>query len=159
MKSLLFTALWFSCNILFAQDTDLNATEKKYETFEMTEGDTSYVMKKYFMVFLKPGPNRDQGKEETAKIQEAHLAHMTKLAEEDKICIAGPFDSDGSISGMVIYSVYSKEEAVRTNTRRSSCKSRSITRRNSPFLGSNGKQATLVKIPETHLDYSVDRES
>lgn len=113
MKYLLFIPLWFSCNILFAQDTDLNAAEKKYETFEMTEGDTSYVMKKYFMVFLKPGPNRDQDKEETAKIQEAHLAHMSKLAEEDKICIAGPFDSDGSISGMVIYSVYSKEEAIR----------------------------------------------
>lgn len=108
MKFVLVILMYLFCNATFAQTED-----QQFETFEMTEGDTSYVMKKYYMVFLKPGPNRDQSKEEAAKIQEEHLAHMNRLAEEKKICMAGPFDSDGSISGMVIYSVYSKEEAIR----------------------------------------------
>ena len=64
------------------------------------------------MVFLKEGPTRDQGKEEAAEIQKAHLAHMEKLAKENKICIAGPFAEEGEIQGIVIYSASSKEEAI-----------------------------------------------
>lgn len=109
MKYLYIVICLLSANMLFAQTKE----KPSFETFEMTEGDTSYVMKKYYMVFLKPGPNRDQSKEEAMEIQKGHMAHMNKLAEEKKICMAGPFDSDGSISGMVIYSCYSKEEAER----------------------------------------------
>ncbi len=82
-----------------------------FETFEMAEGDTSYLMKKYFIVFLKEGPNRSQGKEEAAKIQTAHMEHMERLANEKKICIAGPFAEAGNIKGLVIYSASSLEEA------------------------------------------------
>lgn len=82
-----------------------------FETFEMTEGDTTYLMKKYYMVFLKNGPTRDQDEATAAKIQTAHLAHMNRLAEEKKIVSAGPFDDDGDIRGIVIYSVSSMEEA------------------------------------------------
>ncbi len=109
MKYLIFILSFLSANIIAAQTED----QQFYETFEMTEGDTTYVMKKYYMVFLKPGPNRDQSEEEAAEIQRGHMAHMNKLAEEKKICMAGPFDSDGSIAGMVIYSCFSKEEAER----------------------------------------------
>lgn len=108
---LLFLALPFAA---FAQDdmSKDSKTEKQFETFEMTEGDTTYLMKKYYIAFLKSGPNRDQSKEEAAEIQKQHLAHMNKLAEANKIQIAGPFDDDSDIQGMVIYSVYSLEEAL-----------------------------------------------
>ncbi len=76
-----------------------------YETFEIEEGDTTYLMKKYFMVHLKTGPNRDQDKEEAAEIQKAHLAHLSKLGEDKKICIAGPFESDSDILGIAVFSV------------------------------------------------------
>ena len=82
-----------------------------FETFEMTEGDTTFLMKKYYMVFLKNGPVRDQDEPTAAKIQEQHLAHMNRLAEEKKIVAAGPFDDDGDIRGIVIYSVSNMEEA------------------------------------------------
>ncbi len=82
-----------------------------YETFTYPEGDTIYLMKKYFMVHLKPGPNRDQGKEEEAKIQEAHLAHLSKMAEDRKICIVGPSDGNPDILGIAIYSTKSLEIA------------------------------------------------
>ena len=108
---LFFLALPFTS---LAQDdmSKDSKTEKQFETFEMTEGDTTYLMKKYFIAFLKSGPNRDQSKEEAAEIQKQHLAHMSKLAEANKIQIAGPFDDDSDIQGMVIYSVYSLEEAL-----------------------------------------------
>ncbi len=109
---LLFIA--FSNNINAQEEITLEkpTAEKKYETFEMTEGDSTYLMKKYYMAFLKSGPNRDHSKEEAAEIQKGHMAHMGKLAAENKIQIAGPFDDDSDIQGVVIYSVYSLEEAL-----------------------------------------------
>lgn len=76
-----------------------------FETFSYQEGDTTFLMKKYFMVHLKKGPNRDQDKKDATVIQEAHLAHLSKLAEDKKLCIAGPFEGDSIIQGMAIYSV------------------------------------------------------
>ncbi len=82
-----------------------------FETFAYQEGDSTYVMKKYFLAFLKRGDNRSHSEEEAARIQTAHLAHMDKLAKEGKINIAGPFGDDGDIRGIVIYSVPTLEEA------------------------------------------------
>ncbi len=83
-----------------------------FETFEYTDGDTTYLMKKYYMVFLKTGPNRSQDSLTAARIQEEHLAHMSRLAEQKKICAAGPFTDGGDIQGIVVYSVSNMEEAI-----------------------------------------------
>ncbi|MEL6863221.1 MAG: YciI family protein [Bacteroidota bacterium] len=82
-----------------------------FETFEITEGDTTFLMKKYFFCFLKSGPSRDQDQEAAAQLQEAHLAHLGQLAEDQKICMAGPFEQSEDIRGIVIYSVPTLEEA------------------------------------------------
>lgn len=82
-----------------------------FETFSYQEGDTTYLMKKYFMVHLKTGPNRDQGEAEAAEIQKAHLAHLEQLGLDNKICIAGPFEGHDEIQGIAIYSVPSLEIA------------------------------------------------
>ena len=84
-----------------------------FEVFNHQDGDTTYLMKKYFMVHLIKGPTRDQNKEEAAKIQRGHLEHLSKLAKDKKLCVAGPFAEDGDIQGLVIYSVPSKDEVVR----------------------------------------------
>jgi len=81
-----------------------------FETFEMQEGDTTYVMKKYFMAFLKTGPNRDHTEEEAIEIQKGHMDHLNWLAEEKKISIAGPFADDGDIRGIVIFNVPTQEK-------------------------------------------------
>ena len=114
MRYLLFLLCTLSFSLTAQEETTVNTStaEKKFETFEMTEGDTTYLMKKYYVAFLKSGPNREHTKEEAAKIQKGHMDHMAKLAEEKKIQIAGPFDDEGDIRGMVIYSVYSMEEAL-----------------------------------------------
>jgi len=107
MKLLLL--LMFACSL----NAQVEKDELGFETFSYVDGDTTYVMKKYFMAFLKEGPMRDQDEKTTARIQEEHLAHMGKLADEGKINIAGPFGDEGEFQGIVIYSVPTLEEAIK----------------------------------------------
>ena len=81
----------------------------------MPEGDVTYVMKKYFIAFLKEGPKRDHSKEEADKIQAAHMAHLGTLANEKRACMIGPFgqDAETDIQGIIVFSVPTKEEAER----------------------------------------------
>lgn len=88
------------------------ATAQEFETFEMTEGDTTFVMKKYYLLTYYRGDNRDQGEEEAQEIQKGHMSHLNRLSEEKKICLAGPYGDDGEARGIVIFSVTSLEEAV-----------------------------------------------
>lgn len=87
----------FGSSFLFSQEK--NEFEKKYE------------MKTYYMVFLKKGPNRDQDSATVAKLQEQHIAHLTKMADAGKMDLAGPFMDKGEIRGICVYNVATKEEA------------------------------------------------
>lgn len=112
MRYFFFTLLFIGSQLsTSAQEIVLD--ENGCETFLMVEGDTTYVMKKYFMAFLEEGPSRDQSPEEAATIQAGHLAHMDDLAQKGIINIAGPFGDDGTAKGIVIYSVPTIEEAIR----------------------------------------------
>ncbi len=136
MKNLLFLIfpfLIFACenkpkqaiNQVQAESSELHTHESDhvllpypdslFETFEMPEGDVTYIMKKYFIAFLKEGPKRDQPKEEADKIQAAHMAHLGKLADEKRACMIGPFgqDAETDIQGIIVFSVPDKEEAER----------------------------------------------
>lgn len=84
-----------------------------FQTFTYQEGDTSFLMKQYYLCLLKKGPRRDQEGEEAALIQQAHLDHLAKLAADRKICMAGPFAGDGDILGILIFSTPTLEEAQR----------------------------------------------
>lgn len=112
MKQCTITLLAILLSLTTALTQDLQVDSLGFETFEMTEGDTTYVMKKYFMAFLKEGPTRDQSPEEAAIIQNGHLGYMNQLADENKLSIAGPFGDDGEIRGIVIYNVPTLEEAT-----------------------------------------------
>ena len=84
-----------------------------FETFLYKDKDTSLLMKKYFIVFLKTGPDRTQSEAEAAEIQQQHLAHLEKMAREKKICIVGPSGGKGDIRGFAVYSVPSAADALR----------------------------------------------
>ena len=75
----LFTISIF-CIAGFSQDqpTSLPVEEEQvqapsYETFEMQEGDTTYIMKKYFLCIYKSGPERDQEKEALNNLSLIHI--------------------------------------------------------------------------------------
>lgn len=93
MKWILFTALFFSANI-FAQEN-----KPKYE------------MREYFFVMLKKGPNRSQDSVTAMKLQEGHMGNITRMAEEGKLAIAGPFGDNGDWRGILILTVKTMEEA------------------------------------------------
>jgi len=76
-----------------------------FETFEYEDGDTTYLMKKYFLVIYTTGPNRNQSDEEANKLQTKHLAYQSQMAEDKKICLAGPFGDDGDWRGVLVLSV------------------------------------------------------
>ncbi len=95
----------------YAQSGDVDSLG--FETFEMPDGDTIYTMKKYFIAFLKEGSTRDQSEEEAQKIQMGHLDHINKMADDNKICMAGPFGDDGEIKGILIFNVPTMEEVQR----------------------------------------------
>lgn len=87
--------------------------EKKtnHETFSYKEGDTTYIMQKYFLVLLKKGPNRTQSKEETAEIQKNHMAHISWLAEQNYISIAGPSENHENVAGFLLFNTETMKQA------------------------------------------------
>jgi uncharacterized protein len=91
---------------LFIFITTMNAQEKN-------EHEKKFEMKTYYLVFLKKGPLRSQDTATANKLQEQHLAHLTKMYEEGKMDICGPLMEDGDIRGICIYNVNTKEEALK----------------------------------------------
>ena len=75
-------------------------TAKGFKTFDYVDEKTqdTVLMQQYFMAFLKTGPIRGQNEEETALLQEEHLAHLTKMYELGYADISGPFGDDGDYS-------------------------------------------------------------
>ncbi|SDK82235.1 Uncharacterized conserved protein YciI, contains a putative active-site phosphohistidine [Salinimicrobium catena] len=74
-----------------------------YETFFYEEEGEKYLMQQYFIVFLKRGVNRSQDSTEAARLQEQHLAHLNRMADEGYLSLAGPFGDDGEIRGIAVY--------------------------------------------------------
>jgi uncharacterized protein YciI len=71
-------------------------------------------MEAYQLVLLKRGPRwSPERTPETAKIQEQHIAHLTRLGEQGKIVLAGPFSdpSDPALRGACLYRVATVAEA------------------------------------------------
>jgi uncharacterized protein YciI len=67
-----------------------------------------------YLGFLKKGPNRKEGDDNTPEIQElqkAHIANIARLARLGKIVAAGPFGDDGEMRGVLFFRVPSQREA------------------------------------------------
>ena len=101
--------LWISCITLFSF-----SGAHAQDTFEYKDGDSTYVMQKYFMVFLMRGDKAlELDSTQLADIQKGHLNHLSNLAKAGKICMAGPFDEDTDFRGIAIYTNVKDKEEVR----------------------------------------------
>jgi uncharacterized protein len=90
----------------------LTLCAKAQDEFEVREGDTVYVMKKYFLVLLMKGPNRAESDSlKLAEIQAGHMEHIRRMSGEGKLAIAGPMGDDGDLRGIFVLTVGSLEEA------------------------------------------------
>ena len=74
-------------------------------------GADQYGMKKYVMAFLKSGTVKIKDSAARMELQMAHLKNITRLADEGKLVVAGPFMDDQPIRGIFIFNVSTIEEA------------------------------------------------
>ncbi|WP_373058123.1 YciI family protein [Zunongwangia sp. H14] len=77
--------------------------EEGYQAFTYNAGDTAYLMQQYYLVLLKSGQNRNQDSAVVAGLQQQHMAHLQRMAEEGYLSLAGPMGEEGEIRGIAIY--------------------------------------------------------
>ncbi len=72
----------------------------------------NYDMTRYVMGFFRKGPNYGEGSAgDRQKLMAGHLANIRKMAALGKLAVAGPFDEDGDIRGILIFKNTTMEEA------------------------------------------------
>ena len=108
------------------------------QTFEMKEGDTTFVMQQYFMCFLFSGDVSGYDSLQMVEIQAGHLAHLNRLAEDDKISIAGPFGDNKNLRGIVIFHVATIEEAKELEAEDPAIKAGVLTMEIRPWWAAKG---------------------
>jgi uncharacterized protein YciI len=67
-------------------------------------------VRQYWFVMLTKGQSRMQDSIEGEKIQQGHLANITRLYYEGKIKVAGPFGDNGEWRGLFIFDCATKQE-------------------------------------------------
>jgi len=113
-------------------------------------GADDYGMKQYVIAFLKRGPNRDRSEEEAMALQRAHLDNISRMAEEGKLVIAGPFMDDTDLRGIYIFNVKTVAEAEALTKTDPAIKAGSLVMELKPWYGS----AALMKVNELHKTLS-----
>jgi len=98
---LILICLVAACN---NEQKSKNNSAKIVEKYDFSTDTSVYSgeMKRYWLVFLKKGPTSNHDSVSAAKIQEAHMANINRLAKEGKIIMAGPMGTDGDLRGIFI---------------------------------------------------------
>jgi uncharacterized protein YciI len=107
-------------------------------------GADDYGMRPYVMAFLKKGPNRSADSLAAANLQRAHLDNITRLAEEGKLVVAGPFLDNMDIRGIYIFAVATVAEAEALTATDPAIKAGTLVMELHPWYGS----AALMKLNE-----------
>ncbi|TDK67050.1 YciI family protein [Sapientia aquatica] len=101
--------LWLLCCVPLlgnAQSTPqaaLNAPPGYNEELAKSLGADEHGMKKYVLVILKTGPNKVAKGPERDAMFSGHFANIQRLADEEKLAIAGPLDGTDGWRGLFIF--------------------------------------------------------
>lgn len=80
-------------------------------TFDVTIGDSTYHMKKYWFVLYTKGDGPALDSLTAANLQKEHLAHQDEQAARGLIVMAGPFDTnEAGWRGLLLYDCDTREE-------------------------------------------------
>lgn len=153
MKNVLWIMVILSngiaCKSPIAKDPSLSI-EKKTIVYDSTIanqwGADDYGMKSYVLVLLKRGPNRTQDSIKREELQAAHMANITKLANEGKLLVAGPMVDTGAIRGIYLFDVRTVEEAKKLTETDPAIQAGSLIMEMHPWYGS----AAMMEIPRLH---------
>lgn len=143
MKKLFYILLLIcSTNTLTAQETTSVYDEKLAKEF----GADERGMKTYVFCILKTGSNTTATKEEKTKYFEGHMANITRLADEGKLIVAGPFKkNDRNYRGIFIFNCATVEEAQALVETDPAVKAKIFEAELTPWYSS----AALMTIPST----------
>ena len=107
MKNIIITLA-----LLFGISGLSQAQEKFDQELADKVGADPYGMKKYVIAFLYRGDRvNEYSAEERAELQKGHMANISRLAEEGKMVLAGPFFGNEDLRGLFFFDVQSIEEA------------------------------------------------
>lgn len=153
MKNFAIIILFIGCSIACDFSTESSVTSlvippvNQYDSLLAKEvGADDYGMRSYVFAFLKEGPNRDQDSIEVARLQRAHLDNITRMAEEGKLVMAGPFIDSWEVKGIYIFAVETVEEAEMLTNSDPAIQAGRLVMELHPWYGS----AALIKMGEMH---------
>lgn len=108
MQKILFTLLCIAFNLVgFSQETS-----NYDEALAKKLGADERGMKTYVFCILKTGSNTTATSEEKKVLFDGHMANIKKLADENKLVVAGPFmKNDKNYRGIFIFNCTTIEEA------------------------------------------------
>jgi uncharacterized protein len=101
------------------QKSDVSTTPPEKYDLEKDTSVYSGEMKRYWLVLLKKGPNRNQDSISAEKIQAAHMANINRLAKEGKLMMAGPIGIEDDLRGIFLMNCADSAEVenfVRTDS-------------------------------------------
>jgi uncharacterized protein YciI len=115
MNKQLITCIILSLSLIIVSSAYGQEQQEKSapETFEMVWEGQPVTMQKYFIIFLKEGPNREQPEEEAKKIQSEHLAYLGGLFKQGVLNLNGPIGDESDIAGISVYNTATMEEAIK----------------------------------------------
>ena len=103
-------------------------------------------MRSYIIAFLKAGPTKLTDSLTREELQKAHLKNITRLVEEGKLLLAGPFMDDQPLRGIFIFDVSTTEEARELTSTDPAIQAGTLIMELHPWYGS----AALKEIPDLH---------
>ena len=109
-------------------------------------GADDYGMRRYVIVFLKPGANKITDSVKRVELLQGHLKNIGRLAKEGKLAIAGPFLDKGPYSGIFIFNVTTVDEAKALVNTDPAVKAGMFDMEAHPWYGS----AALMEVVPTH---------
>jgi uncharacterized protein YciI len=109
MKNTILILLFITnFNLLFSQETKSTYDEKLAKSLNADERG----MKQYVFCILKTGSNTTATDEEKKELFKGHMDNITRLAQEGKLALAGPFmKNERNYRGLYIFNVNTIEEA------------------------------------------------
>lgn len=110
-------------------------------------GADDYGMRPYVLVVLKTGPVEITDEARRAEIFAGHFANMKRLAEAEKLVVAGPFIDGGDKRGLYIFNVTEIADAETLVMTDPAVEAGIFTAEFTKFYGS----AALLTVGETHL--------
>lgn len=116
-------------------------------------GADAYGMRRYVLVLLKPGPNRDHEPELAAELQRGHMENIRRLAEAGHLVLAGPFLESDEMSGLFLFAVDTIDEARELTASDPAISAGRLVAEYHPWYGS----AALMKVNDIHHELAREQ--